>query len=326
MAFHGFARGAVPHPGGIQALMATRRRASGVLGRPLALAAAVLLLIPVFPTPAASAATDGSVGWWSDPDFRGDLVYRVTVDPDTFTTCEIMFRFAGPTSEDEPLRWWLASAQAGFTISSREPQADQRIRAVDLAYEPDQPVTGFAWSVNLTVTARTAGPITFTAAGLDLNSVPHILPGGGSHRHPAAGFNATCEDGFTATPLEASNHVLTFTEEDEHVVADDGQSKASAAARAGIGATFDTQRAVLWYQVFAQQGAAVTVGELEHPDGTQRWRSTLHPGSHDGENRRFIGPGGDYRFHVTRAGLAADHAVRGILAGLDPVSSFDEIA
>lgn len=305
-----------------------------MIGRRAALLAALTMLSMSLASVPAAGLHQAEFTWHTDDGFRGDLAYRVEIDPGTSNSCTIQFQFGGPTTDDPTLRWWISSASLGISMSDQEYQPTHvRVGPIEYA-RPGEPQP-FIWWNNVTVDGQFSEPFTFTVAGFDVKNFHHPMPGGGSHLHPGAGLVVDCQDPATVTPLSGGHDVLAITEEDAtaELHTDNGgyggstpYGEASVHTPPSISATFDTDSAVVAYDVTARNGAGATVGHLEHPDGTRTFRHFSGLYGAGGDHVRFLGEGGSYSLSLLHAGIGEEEGVHGILAGLDPLASLEDLA
>lgn len=302
-------------------------------GRWVALLGALTMLSTALAALPASASHDVDFEWNTPDDFRGDLVYRVEIDPGGTNDCQIQVRVGGPTTDDPTLRWWLSSAALGISLNDQEPQPTH-VRVGPIEYERPGEGQPFIWWNNITIDGQFSDAFDLTVAGFDVKNFHHNIIGGGEHLHPGAGLMVDCQEPVTVTPLTGSNHVVAFTEEDALVETHSASGgygggtpygQASIYTPPGVQATFDTDRAVLAYESTARNGAAATIGYLEHPDGTRTYRSLSGLYGSGGDHVRFLGSGGTYTFSALHAGIGQEEGIHGILGGLDPLSSLDDL-
>lgn len=305
-----------------------------MIGRRAALLGATILLSTVLVGVPAGADDQTRFTWSTDDGFRGDLIYRVEIDPGVTNNCEITFQFAAPTTDDPALRWWLSSADLGISLSDREP-APTHVRVGPIEYaRPGEP-TPFVWWQNITIDAEVSEPIAFTAAGISVTNIGHTMPGGGHHVHPGAALTVDCSNPVSVDVLGGGYDVVAITEEDAtaelHTASDGyggstGYGEATVYTPPAIQANFDTDQAVLAYDVTARNGAAATLGVLEHPDGTSTFRSVSGLYQPGGDHVRFLGSGGSYSFSLLHAGVGGPEGIHGVLGGLDPLATLDDLA
>lgn len=328
------------------------------LPRPLLVLAAVALVVggvawgPTATgegeTPRASAATSNepsvSVLHWESPlDLEGDFVAVFKLETDQRNFCRETERAEGTVRDDDPSlllfvrRWRQESPRAsGFTFMNQETVSAHAAGTLDT-----RPVLGMLedgkWSSGHLGGSAFGGPrfpnvlyITVAAFSLEnrVGGAPRPMTIDIVCDHPVelsifAGRHAvdltrqTLKDGGTGASVGSQTWPAAYVESREEEVFD--------ASKVWLQADFDPD----WVSPQAVRGVTYAQFDLHHPAGTEHWQSVIgpdeQPNALDDIWMTFDGPGGEYTFEMTLAGTERENRLMGILAGLNPVESLDEV-
>lgn len=284
-------------------------------------------------TGTASAASTTSFAWEADRDFQGDLAFRFAIDLSAATSCELVFTFAGHSTE-APLRSWTLSTERRIGHAFDRELESQTHVGDQIEFTESEP-RPFTWGTRLTVRGFFAGHETWTAAGFDLTEARVGFPGEPLEWLAPASVELTCEAPFTIEATSGSNHVLGFTEdhlrggvgaseEDETFVVD-GQQGYAVSLGDRVGDSFDEETVSVQYQTGAQEGNSTTEAMLLHPNGIEHWRdrSSASPSP---ATRVFDGEPGRYELAFARTASGPATELAGIVAGLQPVATLEDLA
>lgn len=323
------------------------RLVSAVAGVALLASALGVLIGPsaVAPEPSGDA-TDGTkeFHWEAPRNLTGDFVAVLTLHADNRTVCDISGRGThrvGPTDAVPPIVFHYRALHQGsggriiqegrvMRAAAVHGQADGRLNTWGTLFFGKTSWEGF--NGGATFGNDWGGhDLTLTFAGFSLGYVPEAPT-----EHPLE-IHVEC-DGAVEIDRAAGRHARGFT----HQTFADGGAGASLEGPlsgdtmvyrdARINETFDNE--TVWFQagMYSEEGDT-TQGDLrlDHPNGSRAWSvptgdepaddTVIHlddgPGRYLAELDLVNGPG---------TGGLPDHThVMGILAGVDPVDSLDEV-
>lgn len=277
--------------------------------------------------------------WESPLDLEGNFVAVFRLESNTQQTrCQSIAEAEGTVRDDDPhlllfTRHHNAARRGGGTFRNQETVSAHAAGVVDT-----RPVLGILedgkWDmgfVGATVFGGNDEPddlwITVAAFGLDNREGPPPRP---------LTIDITCDDPVQMS-IFAGRHAIDLTRQ----TLKDGGAGVSVFDANGPALYvlsqeeefFDTS--MVWFQAdfrpddWIAPGFTYATFDLHHPDGTESWKAVVGPEDpHPWRHKfwmQFTGPSGAYTLEMTLAGASHDNLLRGILAGLDPVQSLDEV-
>lgn len=301
---------------------------------------------PIGPTAAAPQSADGSTTttyfeWEAPKNLTGDLTVVLTLDADQSTGCRFEVKVSGQVDEDTPILLWvraLSQGDGGRIITEGRTWNPRRAQAHATDNVNTRPMTTLEdsyWTGNTGNTGLgtdwVGHRLNLTVAAFGLKHVPEA-----PFDRPFV-LNLDC-DGPVKLNRTAGRHARGFTHQ---TFTDNGAGAALEGVGGGdtmvyrdarINETFDNE--TVWFQagMYSEEGDT-TQGDLrlDHPNGSRAWSvptgdepaddTVIHlddgPGRYLAELDLVNGPG---------TGGLPDHThVMGILAGVDPVDSLDEV-
>lgn len=290
---------------------------------------AAALLLTAAPV-ASSQSTSATTFDWSTRADLGDAIVELTLELPEATECSIGWAMGGSVHpQGAPMAFSTLEGPEG-TISSGAIRVypSQSIHAGPVDTRPGIDVAGQAtllppgqWGADSTTSGpMPAGTLTYTVGGYDLHATNQDPERLGYH---SLGIHIACEGAVTVTGVQVGHELLTFSSDSMSGGAGAFVSLAAGVAVAdSVEHTFtspEVHSRVSWrqYPDHAQLGTLTRTT----PEGQTTYDLDAQP-TH--EIQDVTGPG-LHRYELTRAGLDFFSSLSGVVYGIGPAGSLDNV-